>query len=408
MASHQTKRKIEATLGDDVVDEFDRSSPIKRARTPISGIVKDIEAPCRRSSQIYYCQMCQGLIKFLIERIPGEARGVRPGIYDLDIPTILSGSNCCLCASLSSKWRELFLPDASQSPNGDVSILRTRSVAIYSGGWFFNFDTMGDLNYPAGLSITSTPKNDFKYSSYDHFVSKSTDSEDSWSLANKWLQHCASGHDCKSATLDAPLPTRLIKLDVFTGMIRLVKSCQLAGPVDYCTLSHCWGDGDFFQLQQSNYEALQEYIPYGLLSRTFKDAIYAAHKSGFEYIWIDSLCIIQRDTEDSAKEARTMEKVYAGSSLNLAATFSKDGRGGLFSSRKPTTIVPCIARSLSISVDDFLIYDKDLWLKEVEDSHLLTRAWVTQELFLAPRTLYFGKSQLLWECHAGYACESQP
>jgi len=129
---------------------------------------------------------------------------------------------------------------------------------------------------------------------------------------------------------------------------------------------------------------------------------------GFEYIWIDSLCIIQQDEEDWSKEAGAMNKVYAGSSLNLAATWGADGQSGLFSCRNPRPFVPCISRSLGPSVNDFLIHEDMLWDDAVEESPLSRRAWVVQERFLAPRTLYFGSNQLLWECLAGSACESRP
>lgn len=42
------------------------------------------------------------------------------------------------------------------------------------------------------------------------------------------------------------------------------------------------------------------------------------------------------------------------------------------------------------------------------DSATEARAWCFQETFLAPRSLYFSKSQLFWECRQFRACESFP
>lgn len=39
---------------------------------------------------------------------------------------------------------------------------------------------------------------------------------------------------------------------------------------------------------------------------------------------------------------------------------------------------------------------------------LCQRAWVVQEQVLAPRSLYFGESQLFWECRRRHACEVFP
>ncbi len=71
-----------------------------------------------------------------------------------------------------------------------------------------------------------------------------------------------------------------------------------------------------------------------------------------------------------SREAGTMNRVYARSSLNLAATFGKGGQSGLFSCRNPAADLPCIARSLDFNTDDFLIHDTFLWTDEVGNSAL--------------------------------------
>ncbi|KAH8593093.1 heterokaryon incompatibility protein-domain-containing protein, partial [Bisporella sp. PMI_857] len=180
----------------------------------------------------------------------------------------------------------------------------------------------------------------------------------------------------------------------------------LADTVEYCTLSHCWGNGNFFQLRNENYRDLYIFIPYNLLSKTFRDAIYAAYTLGFSYIWIDSLCIVQGDKEDWAKEVGSMSTVYANSSLNLAATSTKRG-DGFFTTRQPWNVLPCLTRPLHHDKDLALCYTP-LWSRSIELSALARRAWVTQELFPAPRTLYFGQSQLFFECSEGPCCETFP
>ncbi|PVH85646.1 heterokaryon incompatibility, partial [Cadophora sp. DSE1049] len=66
------------------------------------------------------------------------------------------------------------------------------------------------------------------------------------------------------------------------------------------------------------------------LSKTFKEAIHIATQLGLQYIWIDSLCIVQDDAEDWAREAVQMSDVYGNSFINIAAGDSEDGRGGCF------------------------------------------------------------------------------
>ncbi|KAH8602286.1 hypothetical protein B0O99DRAFT_480948, partial [Bisporella sp. PMI_857] len=51
------------------------------------------------------------------------------------------------------------------------------------------------------------------------------------------------------------------------------------------------------------------------------------------YIWIGSLYNIQDDPSDWVREAATMADVYAGSSLNFAATGASNGNSGCFTQR---------------------------------------------------------------------------
>ncbi|KAI4641858.1 uncharacterized protein J4E79_011629 [Alternaria viburni] len=69
-------------------------------------------------------------------------------------------------------------------------------------------------------------------------------------------------------------------------------------------------------------------IPWDELTQTFQDAITISRKVGIPYVWIDSLCIVQDDQEDWAKEASRMASVYKYAYLVIAATSSKNGDDG--------------------------------------------------------------------------------
>jgi hypothetical protein len=56
----------------------------------------------------------------------------------------------------------------------------------------------------------------------------------------------------------------------------------------------------------------------------------------------------------------------------------------------------------------YLIYDLQLWRGELLHTPLSTRGWVLQEEILAPRTIYFGPRQVLWDCMCARVCETYP
>lgn len=88
------------------------------------------------------------------------------------------------------------------------------------------------------------------------------------------------------------LPSRLLFLPN-DQTVRLVETASLAGNVAYATLSHCWGRLDFLKLTTGGLESFKNFIPIHLLTRTFQDAIHVTRSLGLQYLWIDSLCIIQ-------------------------------------------------------------------------------------------------------------------
>jgi hypothetical protein len=98
------------------------------------------------------------------------------------------------------------------------------------------------------------------------------------------------------------------------------------------------------------------------LPKTFRDAIEICRKLDISYIWIDSLCVIQGDTEDWAKESITMINVYSGGMLNTAASRASDGGQGLFFERREM-------QRCHISIK--LHKDADIWYDCIPSIHPL-------------------------------------
>ncbi|KAH6662301.1 heterokaryon incompatibility, partial [Halenospora varia] len=55
------------------------------------------------------------------------------------------------------------------------------------------------------------------------------------------------------------------------------------------------------------------------LSRAFQDAIRVIRELGLQYLWIDSLCVLQGDTKDWEHEAKRMEDVFSSAYCVIAA-----------------------------------------------------------------------------------------
>ena len=55
-----------------------------------------------------------------------------------------------------------------------------------------------------------------------------------------------------------------------------------------------------------------------------------------------------------------------------------------------------------------VVATRNYWETFVMNRPLSTRAWVVQERFLSPRTIYFSNSQILWDCATKRASEEYP
>ncbi len=147
------------------------------------------------------------------------------------------------------------------------------------------------------------------------------------------------------------------------------------------------------------------------LPLTFQHAIAITRKLGYQYLWIDSLCIIQDSEEDWKVESLDMKRVYQMSALTIGAARGADSHAGCFVKRQPLAHFPCRIAQLSTG---FLMtpFDREMPGKSLPQAlpraPLFDRCWVLQERMLSPRTLYYGPKGLHWECNECYANEIYP
>jgi hypothetical protein len=212
------------------------------------------------------------------------------------------------------------------------------------------------------------------------------------------------------------VPTRLIYVgsDVPADSPILFESSERSEhdptPPPFTALSHCWGKTQIITTTKRTVALRRAGIPWSALSKTFQDAIELTRALGIDYIWIDSLCIIQDDVEDWAREATKMASIYRNAYLTIGATAAADGSHGLYPRERP------IIHSIQATKNDtsFPIYIWRLpdapdinnsWTVASEDCPLQLRAWTFQEQLLSPRFVHFTREEVVWECYETATCE---
>jgi hypothetical protein len=291
----------------------------------------------------------------------------------------------------------------------------------------------------------------------------------SWAVGR--IKECRDSHDNCPGQQPNPLPTRILKINACKGSlgteqtleVKLCKTNNEAGI--YACLSHCWGGAQFIKTTRDNMEKHESGIPWSSLPKTFQHAIEFAYQLDIQYIWIDSLCIIQDDEEDWRREAGNMCSVFEGSFVTLAASASSNSLARalpeddrICDASELLSIVPpkidpqivplgvqtsydCGFRGTNWTCD--MVYMRRtqehwrfLWWpyntfgylgKSMSEQFpilrrsweyrekirrsgsdlfpLFQRGWAYQERLLAPRILHFGLGELLWECSQISECQ---
>lgn len=226
---------------------------------------------------------------------------------------------------------------------------------------------------------------------------------DAFQSLRVFLQNCSSCHSKCSAADVAPLPTRVLKVSGSpkTPSVRLYEPKGQKGR--YCALSHCWGPPHLRPLT-TTIENLKHHlinIPCESLPRTFREAAQGVLAMGFEYVWIDSLCIIQDDTSDWEAEAKKMGLYYGNATLVIAAADSESSTVGLRITEgrdHSRIVVPYILDGKQQGSFYMAVVPPEVSRRQPSDGILSTRAWVFQEWHLGRRIVFCMQGTFWWKC----------
>jgi hypothetical protein len=233
------------------------------------------------------------------------------------------------------------------------------------------------------------------------------------------LGTCDKNHsDCQSLHTQDKKPKRLLRInDSGSGSgMNLILIDTIDASYRYVALSHCWGNSTdaASTIPRTTKENLRNHQSCGLsvasLTRTFQHAVDLTRRLGMQYIWIDSLCIVQDDSEDKNLELPRMGSVYGDAYLVIAATLAENGAHGLYHDRLPFHVEFLISENETLKATVFEKSHHDVWKKGEQfwtapGLPLLGRAWAFQERMLAKRVVHFTPNELVWECQSLIDCE---
>jgi hypothetical protein len=227
-----------------------------------------------------------------------------------------------------------------------------------------------------------------------------------------WMNVCTDNHDqCARARISSShqdedfVPSRLIKIGM--DLTSVTQLTSLTTPVRYAALSYCWGSTNQLVTTTSNVSARYQQLHSANLPQTLQDAIFMTKALGLEYLWIDSICIVQDDKDDWAREASRMGDIYACAWIVLAATAASDCAEGFLHHRKEKLTLG----SHELGPKALTIHARQINnhgpLSQTVMQHypLFQRGWCMQERQLARRIVHSLPDEVHFTCQTKYYCE---
>ncbi|KAI1117360.1 heterokaryon incompatibility protein-domain-containing protein [Nemania sp. NC0429] len=231
-----------------------------------------------------------------------------------------------------------------------------------------------------------------------------------------WLGDCMTNHRRCRSIVTSPRgvakrvkPRRLLHIEKPRNQplrLNLQSTDKLDNLPPFAALSYCWGGNQTFRCDESTVTGFMVGIPLSNLPATIRDAVTVCEQLKIQYLWVDSLCILQDDEADKAIEIAKMPSIYGGAVFTIVASRAASAWDGFLGTRvpDPDTIPafqipwPCEGNQLG----SVTMVDLDVRPEPIDE-----RGWTFQERLLSTRLVEFGSRQTRCTCResrssAGY------
>lgn len=231
------------------------------------------------------------------------------------------------------------------------------------------------------------------------FMNDSPLSNDSMQIISGWMQNCQNTHSHCQPLRRRELPSRLLRIS--ENKVFLEEFSPNHGYLPYTILSYCWGAATSMQTTTTNVVRHQSGLKVKSLPLTLRHAIQVTKRLGYEYIWVDALCIIQDSSTDWDAEYVRMGEYYQNAVVTISALDAYSSAEGFLRTRKFANVTP-----LSPKADLWVRPRMSLWADVFRTAALNTRGWALQERLLSMRIIHFTNTEIFWECLSCCARES--
>ena len=214
-------------------------------------------------------------------------------------------------------------------------------------------------------------------------------------LVREWFMTCETKHPLTCSPQKSESLQKVCLIDVISKLI----VPYTARSSEYLALSYVWGGAVQNTPGAGKVGTLLETVP-----KTIADAMAFVQTIGKQYLWVDSICIDQKNEEHKLQQISIMSEIYQGAYATIVALSGTTANAGIprvnaNSSQK------YYQRSCSINGTHLVelgpaldaLYNISPWA---------TRGWTYQEAVLSSRCIYIDNLQAHFRCSAMSCSES--
>ncbi|KAI1733762.1 heterokaryon incompatibility protein-domain-containing protein [Xylaria scruposa] len=256
------------------------------------------------------------------------------------------------------------------------------------------------------VDVFTTRDDDASHLIHNRPVNRFPGSVENLGLARQWLRKCQDSHvKCKEVA-QMYMPLRVLHISSgcnscdFCITIETKTKGEAVEP--YAALSYCWGGDQPYKTTKARMESGNVTLEWCKLPKSLQDAIKITSAVGLQYLWADSLCIVQDDEEDKTLQIADMARVYSQATVTIIASRASravDGFLGEINLTAQTRLAVrlpfrCPGQEQTVGAAYLTCFEGSRDRGEPIDS----RAWTLQERYLSKRVLEFGSLQTHWTC----------
>ncbi|KAH6954482.1 heterokaryon incompatibility protein-domain-containing protein [Fusarium avenaceum] len=202
-----------------------------------------------------------------------------------------------------------------------------------------------------------------------------------YDMIRKWIAHCRGTHGKPCQMLTAK-PLRIAKFRLLDCKTETVVDCTELS--QYVALSYVLGPSP--NVNDKHQDLLSNAV--------IKDAMRVKFQLGLQYIWVDQLCIDQRDAEDMSCQLSQMNTIYNQVSVTIVAAAGDSSSYGLPGvGQRPRTI----PNKFTLNGTTWK-FRPELIKHQVGRSKWSTRGWTYQEAVFSRRCVIFADDQVFFQC----------